>query len=92
MTLKDYEDEVLFRMFDKKIIGHGYTRVEHLASKINWIEIQQTHGVNKKLKRVVRRLSNKGYVDFHGKSGDAASLTALGVAYVKGKLLTKDIV
>jgi len=38
--------------------------------------------VNKSFDNVIRHLANKGYVDFHGKSGDVASLSRLGVSYV----------
>jgi hypothetical protein len=35
---------------------------------------------------VLRKLALKDYVDLHGKSGDAVSLSRLGVFYVKGKI------
>lgn len=87
MALKDYEDEVLMRMFDETIIGHDYLPVERVASKINWMEIQHqyTRARKRGFRRVLRHLANKGYVDQQGKSGNTASLSRLGVAYVMGK-------
>ncbi len=85
MVLKDYEDEILIKMYDNSLIGYNYKPIQTIASKINWMEIQYKYGVNPKFRRVLRHLSNKGYVNLHGKSGNTASLTRLGVAYVLGK-------
>ena len=41
--------------------------------------------MRKKFSSVIKRLVSKGYVDDYGKSGKAASLTRLGVAYVIGR-------
>lgn len=74
-------------MYDKRLIGMDYKPIEVVRSKINWEEMARTHRVKKSFERVIRHLSNKGYVDTHGKGGNVASLTSLGISYVRGKLL-----
>ena len=85
MPLEDYEEEVLLRMYDNQIIGHNYFSIQKVASLIKWREIARKYRVRKKFSSVIKRLVSKGYVDDHGKSGKAASLTRLGVAYVIGR-------
>lgn len=80
--LKDYEDEVLIRMFDKGIIGMDYTSVERVASKIKWSDIASKYRTKKTFQSVIRELVSKLLVTDHGKSGKVASLTKLGVVYV----------
>lgn len=82
LTLQTYEEEVLMAMYDEGIIGNAYRSVQIIRSKIRWEEIARRHKVNKSFDNVIRHLANKGYVDFHGKSGDVASLSRLGVSYV----------
>lgn len=80
--LKDYEEEVLIRMFDKGVIGMDYTSTERIASKIKWVELAGKYRVKKSFQSVIRELVNKLVVTDHGKSGRVVSLTKLGVDYV----------
>lgn len=84
--LKDYQEEVLFRMFNDKIIATDYCAIEKVASIIKWQDIAKKYKVRKSFPKVLRKLHSKGYVDFHGKSGDVASLSRIGVGYVMGKI------
>lgn len=86
MVLEAYEEEVLSSMYDKRIIAMGYTSIQKIASKIGWSDIAKKHKVKKSFERTIRHLASRGYVDLHGKSGNVASLSKLGVAYVIGKL------
>jgi Mn-dependent DtxR family transcriptional regulator len=83
--LKDYQEEALFRMFDNRIIAMDYHAVEKVASIIKWQDIAKKYKVKKSFSNVLRNLHSKGYVDFHGKSGDVVSLSRLGTDYVMGK-------
>jgi len=86
LALKAYEEDVLSGMYDRQIIGHAhYLPIETVASIIKWSDIARKHRVRKSFKRVARKLHSKGYIDFHGKKGDVASLSELGVAYVVGR-------
>jgi hypothetical protein len=82
--LRDYEEQVLFRMFDNKIIAMNYCAVEKVASIIKWPSVATEYQVKKNFSSVLDHLHSKGYVDYHGKSGNVASLTRFGVAYVIG--------
>lgn len=81
--IKPYEEEVIFRMFDKGIIGMDYTSVEKIASKIKWSDIASQFRIKKSFQSVIRELENKELVTDHGKSGRVASLTSDGVRYAK---------
>jgi len=83
--LEPYEEEVLFAMFDHSLIKQNYKPIQKVCSIIKWSKIAQKCNVRKSCSRVLRRLVSKGYVDFHGKAGNVASLTKLGVDYVLGK-------
>jgi hypothetical protein len=84
--LKDYEGEVLFRLFNNGIIGEkGYCSIQKVASIIKWRDIAKKYNVKKGFPNVLWNLRSKGYVSFHGKSGDVVSLSRLGVAYVLGR-------
>ncbi len=72
-------------MYDNQIIGHNYKPIQKVATIIKWNEIRKKHGVRKKFSSVFRRLISKGYVDDHGKRGEAGSLSRMGVLYVIGK-------
>ena len=85
MTLEAYEEDVLERMYDNRLIGYGYKAIERVCSVIKWHEISEKYGVRISCSNALKHLASKGYVNFHGKSGDVASLTKLGVAYVLGK-------
>ena len=84
MPLKDYESEILLKMFDSVIIGGNYYPVEKVAKLIKWKGIAEKYGVKKSFRTVISKLVAKGLVDDHGKSLQVASLTRLGVEYAKG--------
>ena len=88
--LRDYEDEILIRMFDKGIIGMDYTSVERIASKIKWSDIASKYRVRKSFQSVIRELLSKLVVTDHGKSGKVASLTKLGVDYIHELKKTRE--
>ena len=83
--MEPHEEDVLFAMFDHKLIKQNYKPIEKVCSMIKWVQIAKKYGIKKSCAKVLRRLASKGYVDFHGKAGNVASLTKLGVAYVLGK-------
>lgn len=85
MTLKPHEEEILFGMYDQQLIGNSYTSIQKVCSMIKWTKIAKKYQIKKSCKKVLRRLASKGYIDFHGKSGNVASLSRLGVLYVLGK-------
>jgi len=84
--LKDYEEEVLLRLYDNGLIAMRYCSVQKAADIIKWQDIAKKYDAQKSFSGVLRKLASKGYVDEHGKSGDVVSLTRIGVLYVKGKL------
>lgn len=89
--LEVYEEEVLKAMYDKSYIGTNYKAIEIISSGINWSSIQRKFNVRSSFKKVIRGLMTKGYVTDHGKSARVASLTRLGVSYVRGlELLSKS--
>jgi hypothetical protein len=83
--LEDYEEEILFRLFDNGMIGMKYCAIQKAASIIKWHDIAKKYDVKKGFPNVLWKLRSKGYVDTHGKSGDVVSLSRIGVAYVVGK-------
>lgn len=83
--LETCEEEILFQLFDNGIIEMNYCSIEKAARIIKWPDIAKVNKVKKGFSNVLRKLEAKGYVSFHGKSGDVVSLTRLGVLYVKGK-------
>jgi len=85
MPLQDYEEKILFRMYDERIIGHNYKPIQRIAAMIRWDDIVKQYQVKGKFPSVFRHLINKGYVDDHGKRGKAGSLSRLGASYVLGK-------
>lgn len=89
MTLRDYEEEVLFRMYDERIIGHNYKPIQKIATIIRWGDITKQYESKEKFPSVFRHLINKGYIDDPGKRGKAGSLSRLGVSYVLGKMQKK---
>jgi len=84
--LKDYEEEILFQMFNNGIIGGKYCSIQKATSIIKWHDIAKKYSIKKSFSNVLWKLKTKGYVDFHGKARDVVSLTKLGVDYVIGKL------
>jgi len=83
--LETYEEEVILRMYDRGFHRMNYKNVHKIASAIKWTDIASTYHVKKKFSRVLKNLSSKGYVDLHGKSGDVASLSRIGVDYAFAK-------
>ena len=84
--LKDYEEEILLRLYDNGLIAMRYCAVQKAADIIKWQDMAKKHSVKKSFPSVLKTpLGSKGYVDLHGKSGDVVSLSRLGVFYVKGK-------
>jgi len=83
--LKDYEEEILFRLYDNGLIAMRYCAVQKAADIIKWQDIARKYAVKKSLPSILKTLWSKGYVDLHGKSGDVVSLSRLGVLYVKGR-------
>ncbi len=86
MPLENYEEALLIAMFDSGIIRMDYKPIQTVRSKTHWQEIAERYDVRKSFDRVVRHLANKGYIDLHGKGGDVASLSAIGVTYVWQRL------
>lgn len=84
--LDEYEEEILLELYDNGIIAMRYCAIQKAASIIKWQDIAKKYGVKKGFPSILHKLHSKGYVDFHGKSGDVVSLSRLGVAYVTGKL------
>ena len=83
--LRDFEEEILLRLYDNGLIAMKYCSTQKAADIIKWQEISKKYVIKKGFSSVLRKLASKGYVDFHGKSGDVVSLSRLGVYYVKGK-------
>ena len=88
--LEPYEEEVILRMYDKNYAGMNYKSIQRIAASIKWADISNTYGVKKKFSRVLKHLIAKGYVDPHGKSGDVASLSRMGVEYAFAKRRMDD--
>ena len=83
--LRDYEEELLLQLYDNGLIAMRYCSIQKAADITKWQSIMKKYGVKKSFLGVLRKLTSKGYVDFHGKSGDVVSLSRLGVFYVKGR-------
>jgi DNA-binding IscR family transcriptional regulator len=83
--LHEYEEEILLQLYNNGIIAMRYCATQKAASIIRWQDIAKKYCVKKGFSNVLHKLFSKGYVDFHGKSGDVVSLSRLGVAYVQGK-------
>ena len=83
--LKDYEEEILLRLYDNGLIAMRYCAVQKAADIIKWQDMAKKYDVKKSFPSVLQKLWSKGYVDLHGKSGDVVSLSRLGVFYVKGQ-------
>ncbi len=62
MLLKDYEEQILRRMFDENIIMNKYKPAEMVRSKIRWSEIRVKYNVRKKFENIMRRMEAGGYV------------------------------
>ena len=67
----------------------GYKSIQRIQGMIHWYEIAQKYGVKRGFNKVMRHLTSKGYIDPHGKGGDVASLSKIGVEYVKGLKLMR---
>ena len=86
LPLEDYEEELLIAMYNEGLIRMDYKPIQVVRSRTHWQELADKYGIRKSFDSVIRHLANKGYIDPHGKSGDVASLSAIGVAYVWQKL------
>jgi len=86
MPLKDYEIEVLIRLYDNGLIYFDYKSTEKVARIIKWSEIARKFNVRRKFKSVKKKLLNKGYVYDAGKSCKVVSLSIHGVAFVEASL------
>jgi hypothetical protein len=89
--LKDYEKEILLRLYDSGIIYVKYCSTQKAASIIKWRDIAQKYGVKKGFDNILWKLKAKGYIDFHGKSGNVVSLSRFGVDYVMGSSRSKQL-
>lgn len=87
--MEPYEVEVLMRMFDRGLIGNSYKPIEKVRVRIDWDHVCRLYRVKPAFAKVARHLIQKGYLSDHGKSGAVLSLTALGVAFVRAKLIEK---
>jgi len=85
VALEPYEEDVLLAMYDSGLIQQSYKSIEKVCSIIKWFQIAQRYKIKKTCSKVLRHLASKGYIDLHGKAGNVASLTKLGVLYVIGK-------
>ena len=83
MLLKDYEEQILRRMFDENIIMNKYKPTEMVRSKIRWSELRDRYHIRKKFETIMHRMETGGYVTSHGKSGQVYSLAEFGVYYVR---------
>jgi hypothetical protein len=85
VALEEYEEHLLKRMYDEEIISSHYKPIERVRSKVNWLELVEKYRIKKSFNHVIRRLYQKGYIDFSGKSGAVCSLSQLGASYVRGR-------
>lgn len=90
VPLESYEEEVLIRMYNEGLIRHAYKSIQRIRSKVRWDEIAERYRVTRSFEGVIRHLARKGYIDLHGKRGDVASLSSIGVSYVWAKLKERN--
>ena len=86
MPLKEYEIEVLKRLYDNDLILYKYLPIETVAQIIKWNKLSRDFNVKKKFKSVKKRLLARSYVYDAGKSCKVVSLSKYGIAYVEGGL------
>ncbi|MHB1909334.1 MAG: hypothetical protein ACYCQJ_10770 [Nitrososphaerales archaeon] len=90
MTSLDACEEVtVLRMYNEGLVFMDYKAINTVRSKIRWDDLARKYDYKKKFTRVLDRLKNTGLVDYHGKSGDVASLTKDGVQYARALIKTK---
>lgn len=82
--MKEFEDAVLIRMYDKELFSMNYKSIEKVAGMIKWQDIQQEYQVKKSFKKVTGHLISRMLIDDHGKRGKVASLSKFGRDYVEG--------
>lgn len=83
------EEIALLRMYNDGLVFMDYKSVNTVRSKIRWEDLARKYNCRKKFTRVLDRLKNTGLVDYHGKSGDVASLSKDGVQYARALIKTK---
>ena len=76
-------------MYNEGLVFMDYKGINALRSKIRWDDLARKYDCKKKFTRVLDRLKNAGLVDYHGKSGDVASLTKDGVQYARALIRAK---
>ena len=81
--MKEFEDAILIRRYNKELPGMNYKSTEKVASIVKWQEIQQEYQVKKSFNKVIRNLISKMFIDDHGKRGEVASLSKIGTQYVR---------
>lgn len=80
--MEDYEEAILVRMYEKRIIGKDIKRLEHIQSMVKWNNLREEYRVKKGFKKVLKGLTP--YVAGGKYSWTAASLSKKGVHYVRG--------
>lgn len=88
-SLDACEEVTILRMYNEGLVFMDYKAVSTVRSKIYWDDLARKYGCKKKFSRVLDRLKNVGLVDYHGKSGDVASLTKGGVQYARALIAMK---
>ncbi|MHB8568106.1 MAG: hypothetical protein ACYC7D_15140 [Nitrososphaerales archaeon] len=88
-SLDTCEEVTVLRMYNEGLVFMDYKAVNIVRSKIRWDDLARKYDCKKKFTRVLDRLENTGLVDYHGKSGDTASLTRGGVQYARALIKMK---
>ena len=88
-SLDACEEVTLLRIYNEGLVFMDNKPVNTVRSKIRWDDLARKNGCKKKFTRVLDRLKNAGLVDYHGKSGDVASLTKDGVQYARALIRMK---
>ena len=87
--LDNCEEVTILRMYNEGVVFMDYKSTNIVRSKIRWDDLTDKYACKKKFTRVLDRLRNAGLVDYHGKSGDVASLTKDGVQYARALIKMK---
>src|SRR5271169_6632501 len=88
-ALDSCEEVTILRMYNKGLVFMDYKAVNVVRSKIMWDDLAKKYDCKKKFTRILDRLKNLGLVDYHGKSGEVASLTKDGVQYARALINLK---
>lgn len=57
--MKEFEDVVLVRMYDKELFSMNYKSIEKVASMVKWQDIQHKYQVKKSFKKSYRQFNFK---------------------------------